>query len=133
MPTNQLILAKSYTLEQTRLRGELFNENRKPNDITLFIKVIEKAKNIFATKYHGHFLVSLWKMSYDKDYDEILSQLRRHGLDVITTEDIFKGESLQDKYLIEQDGHPNKFANQKVAEFLLGKCRALPGFAASPH
>ncbi len=125
------LLAKSHTLDQIHLTQNLFHEKRTPADITLFVKVIEKAKNLFVAKYHGHFIVLLWKLPSDRDFDSVLSQLQKCHIDVITTKEILKVDDPQKKYLIDHDGHPNKLANTLIAEYLLANIRKTAGTASS--
>jgi hypothetical protein len=125
------IFAKSYLLEQTNIRTDLFYKKREPKDISLFISIIKKSKELFEQKYNGHFIVLLWKLPGDEDYATILSKLQESHIDVVTTDEIFQGENLAEKYLIKNDDHPNKLANRKLAEFLLAKIRSAQKYTAS--
>jgi len=127
------ILAKSYLLEQTNIRTDLFYKKREPKDISLFISIIKKSKELFEEKYNGHFIVLLWRLPGDEDYDAILSKLQENHIDVVTTDEIFQGENLAEKYLIKDDNHPNKLANRKLAEFLLAKIRSTQKYTASQN
>jgi hypothetical protein len=113
------LMAKSYTLEQTTLRQKLTAWDRTPQDIDLLVRVVRRSQELFDAKYHGRFIVLLWKMPYDKDYDQILSKLRGAGLEVVTTEEIFHLKDPSKLYLIPDDGHPNPLANEKLAEYFV--------------
>lgn len=125
------IFAKSYLLELTNIRTDLFIEKREPKDISLFISIIKKSKELFEQKYCGHFIVLLWRLPDDQDYATILAKLQENQIDVVTTDEIFQGENLAEKYLIKNDGHPNQLANRKLAEFFLAKIRSPQKYTAS--
>ena len=115
-------MCRSHLIRNTLTK--LFGWKRTPEDLRLFLKVIEKSKELFTQKYNADFYVLLWTNRSDKDYDYVLSELKRKNIKVITTEEIFrKYDDPEENYLIKNDGHPNKLANERMADYLLENIR----------
>lgn len=114
------VLNKSLIIQKTNLLPRIWGWKRNRQDIKLFVKIIQKSQAIVADKYHGDFYVLLGLDKNDPDYEYVFAELRRNNLKVITTQEIFsKYPEAEEKYYIKGDGHPNKLANERIAEYLL--------------
>ena len=114
------VLNKSLIIQKSNILPRLWGWTRNKEDINLFIKTILKSKEIVADKYHGDYYVLLWSDKNDPDYDYVLSELKRHNVKVITTEEIFsKYNDGEEKYHLRGEGHPSKLANERIADYLL--------------
>jgi hypothetical protein len=98
---------------------KLIGANRTQGDIELFIQMVLKAKNLVKTRYNAKFYVFVWPFD-DKDADKVINLLKNNGIDVITINQITnKYNDHMEKYLIKYDHHPTKYANERIAHYLL--------------
>jgi hypothetical protein len=138
-------LAKSYLISNSNWIKNLLGWNISQKDEDRYIHIIMQSKETFTKRYGGRFYVILWGYNiwYENTemYKYILSTLKKDGIYVIESKDIFANDNLKDKdiYLIKHDGHPNKLANEKIAKYMinyidndLGRDH-LPALEGPPH
>ena len=91
------------------------------NDVKIFMQVVLKSKTLVEDKYRGMFYMLFW----DNDSrlsKKILEALSREQIRVILVSQILGNladEKIQKKYKIIEDGHPNRVAYGRIAEYLL--------------
>jgi hypothetical protein len=112
-------LAMSYLISSNSFSKKILNWSRDEEDRDLFINIILKSRELFMNKYKGDFYVIFWSTA-DKDYDYVLSALKRNNVKLILVDDIFgKYKVFEEKYRINYDGHPTKLAHDKIVEYLV--------------
>ena len=119
-------LTKSHLILGSFWIKQLIGWNVSQQDRELFIAIILKSIKLISQKYKVPFYVIVWANDIwsddSEDYEYIISELKKYQVNLIETKDIFaKYESPKDKdsYLIKYDGHPNKLAYDRVAEYIL--------------
>jgi len=114
------VLNKSLIIQKINILPGIWGWKRNRQDIKLFVKIIQKSQEIVADKYHGDFYVLLGLDKNDPDHEYVLAELKRNKVKVITTQEIFsRYNDDEEKYYIKGEGHPNKLANDRIAEYLL--------------
>jgi len=90
------------------------------NDRLLYIKIIERSKQLFEEKYGGQFYVLFWPQSND-DCTQLIKELKSRQIKVITTPEIFfrYNEPSGDYFLA--DSHPNPMAHERIAEYFVNR------------
>jgi hypothetical protein len=124
-PNLQENLERSRSLGDPRaqLLAGLTGPARKPEEIRLFVQMILQARDLLASRHGAKFLVLLWPLG-DKDADAVSGELRKAGIEVISTEEIFKEyPDPPESYRIEMDNHPTKLAAARIADFLQRRLR----------
>jgi hypothetical protein len=118
--------ARSYLISESFWIRQLLGWNVTQVDKEVFIKIILKAREIFCKSYNGKFYVVIWSQNIwldDSDeYKYIITELTKYHVNIIETKDIFaeyENHKDKDSYLIKHDGHPNKLAYERIAEYIL--------------
>jgi hypothetical protein len=138
-------LAKSYLISNSNWIKNLLGWNINRGDEERYIQIVLQSKEIFTKRYGGKFYVILWGSYIWHEntgmYKYILSTLKKDGINVIESKDIFANDNLKDKdiYLVKHDWHPNKLATEKIAKYMidymdndLGRDHQ-PALEAPPH
>jgi hypothetical protein len=119
-------LAKSHLIINSFWLQQLLGWTPNLFDKEKFIKIILQAQKIFTQKYGNRFYMILWASNIWSDesaeYKYIVSELNSYHINVIETKDIFDSyDNHKDRniYQIKHDGHPNKLAHEKIAEYVL--------------
>lgn len=119
-------LSESHLVCESSWIQHLIGWNVSQKDRELFIGIILKSKKLISRKYEVPFYVIVWADDIwsddSEDYKYIVSELKINHVNIIETKDIFnKYNDPHDKqrYLIKVDGHPNKLAYGRIAEYLL--------------
>ena len=99
--------------------SKLIGANRTQEDTELFIQMVVQANNLIEKKYNGKLYVIVWPFE-DKDADKVINSLKQNGIDVMIIDKICsKYNDHMKNYLIEVDHHPTKFANDRIAHYLM--------------
>jgi hypothetical protein len=139
-------MAKSHLIINSYWLKDILDWNINRRDEERFIYIILQSKKIFTERYGGRFYVLLWGYNIWSDetetYKYMLLTLKKYGINVIESKDIFAScDGLKDRdiYLIKHDEHPNKLANEIIANYIinyldndLGRDH-LPAPEALPH
>jgi hypothetical protein len=119
-------LAKSHLISNSFWTKQLLGWNVTRRDEETFIKIVVQAQKLFTQRYGGRFYVLLWAnniwVDESDEYKYIVSELKKYQINLIETKDIFakyKSHKDKDSYLTKYDGHPNKLAHERVAEYIL--------------
>jgi hypothetical protein len=113
-------IGKSYLVRDTYLFRKALGWTRTAEDRDLFVKIILASTDVFTQKYHGDFYVVFRGYKGDKDSTYVLDELRKHRINVITTDEILEHyKDPPEKYAIAHDVHPSKLYNQRIAAYLL--------------
>jgi len=118
-------LAKSRLVLKSFWLRQHLGWNVTQEDKDLMVKIILRSRDIIAQKYNGMFYVLIWPDSMREnslDYKYIVSELRKHQVNLIEIKDIFaEHESPKDigGYQIISDGHPNELAYQRIADYMV--------------
>ena len=103
---------------RAQLLAGLAGPARTPEDIRLFVQLVLQTRDLLAKRHQARFSVLLWPLG-DKDASAVMSELRKAGIEVISTDDILKEyPEPPEKYRIEMDNHPTKLATERIATFL---------------
>lgn len=87
----------------------------------LFIAILKKSKKIFKEKYRtNRFIIIYWDWNpSDAEFGE---KIKKNSMDTYFISDILPEYwNNQTIYHIKYDNHPNKLANEKIADFLAKK------------
>lgn len=115
--------SRSLSDPRAQLIAGLAGPARKPEEIRLFVQMILQARDLAASRHGAKFLVLLWPLG-DKDADAVAGELRKAGIDVLSTEEIFREyPETPESYRIELDNHPTKLAAERIADFLQRRLR----------
>lgn len=110
--------SRGLTDPRAQLLAGLAGPARKPEDIRLYVQMVTQARDLLAKNDRARFLVLLWPLG-DKDAAAVAGELQKAGIEVISTEEIFRGyPEPPEKYRIELDNHPTKLATERIARFL---------------
>lgn len=111
--------SRSLSNPTNKLLATMKGPNRTQEDIKLFVQVVLQAKQLIEKAYRARFYVLVWPLG-DKDAGEVMAELKKTGIDVITVDEVFKeyGDP-QQQYRIEMDNHPTRLANERLAKYLL--------------
>ncbi len=108
--------------------NQINDEKITDRDRDLFLKIVEKSRNIVYKKYKSDFTVILWDLiknnnelvaedSYNLSY--ITKGLDRMNIKYILISDILldhKNDS--EKYTIKGDGHPSALSHKEIAKYI---------------
>ena len=130
--SNKLLLKKKSVTQSSSLLGilnksfsfhdflSILSLQKSEADRKLFIEIVKRSKEIFESKYGGKFYVIYWDWG-DWDDQVTIEALRRERIQVIPVSNILeKYKKNIEKYHLEE-GHPNKFAYQILAQYLLNE------------
>ncbi len=115
-------LLKSLIVE--RLVNGINREITLKNDVQLYISIIEESRNLVKDIYpSSDFLVLLWDLDepyygeYDTNY--IITELRKRDIIVYNVRNIIPSYGTMDgKYVVRNNGHPNGLAYEEIAKYL---------------
>jgi hypothetical protein len=110
---------KSFVLKATLFKERSINSD----DVNLFVAIVDRAKTILEARYPGiKFYVLFWDKFYDEketeNREKLLRGLYHRGIRVHLISNVLK-DNEKSKYIIEKDGHPNAFANELIAEYVI--------------
>lgn len=98
------------------------DESEKSKYVKLYIAVLKKSKELAIQKYNTHrFIILFWDFGeqYNLTHYDFPKKFRDNSLEFYMISDVLHGYS--SKYFIKNEIHPNKLANEKIAEFLAKK------------
>ena len=122
-------LKKSYLLQR------LWFHQISSTEIDLFLKVVNKSKQLLAEKYpEAEFHVIFWSQPSDPLSHKLLKGLREKAFNVHLVEDIIPDihENWEQLYGIPYDGHPTALVHKKVAEYIVRKIINSAGNLENP-
>jgi hypothetical protein len=112
-------LNKSYLFHQL-ITPHLLGWKITKNDQRLYIKIIERSKQLFEEKYNGQFYVLFWPQSTD-DCCQLLQELKSRQIKIITTSEIFFSyNEPSGKYYL-ADSHPSPMAHARIADYIVNR------------
>jgi hypothetical protein len=110
--------SRSLSDPRAQLIAGLTGPARTQEDIKLFVQMVFQARDSLAKKHQARFYVLVWPLG-DKDASAVVSALQKGGIEVISTDQVFKEyPEPPEKYRIELDNHPTKLATERIARFL---------------
>jgi hypothetical protein len=119
-------LTKSHLVSESSWIQRLLGWNVSQKDRELFVALVLKSNKLISQKYKVPFYVIVWADDIwsddSEDYKYIVSELIKYHVNMIETKDIFnkyKGSMDKQIYTIKYDGHPNRLAYERIAEYLL--------------
>ena len=110
--------SKSLSDPRAQLIAGLTGPTRTQEDIKLFVQMVLQSRDLLARKHQARFSVLLWPLG-DKDTSAVVKELVKAGIEVISTDQIFKEyPEPPEKYRIEMDNHPTRLAAERIAKYL---------------
>jgi hypothetical protein len=110
--------SRSLSDPRAQLIAGLTGPTRTPEDIKLYVQIVLQARDLLAKKHRAKFSVLVWPLG-DKDTNAVVSELVKGGIEVLSTDQIFKEyPEPPEKYRIELDNHPTELAAERIAKFL---------------
>lgn len=93
------------------------SEDEKEKYENLYIAILKKSKNLLRKKYNTkNFIVIFWN---DDKNSKVIKKLKNNSFEYYLQSDILPNYNNNwQRYKINGDVHPNKLANEKIANFL---------------
>ena len=90
-------------------------------EIALFVGILGKAAKTFEERFpDSEFHVIVWDVEPSRHLAEVIDALKQRGIRVHLISDIITGivQQREDYRIHQHDGHPNKLAHDRIAEYV---------------
>lgn len=92
------------------------NKKEKEEYEKLYIAILKKSKDLSEKKYHAsRFIILFWNFYGSDDFEQAFKENSLESYMLIN--ELTPGQD----YFVKYDGHPDKLANEKIADFLIKK------------